>query len=153
MNRFWQNMIKNCSISPIIYLILLFGFIRIYNFYLNNKKIIPYNKWVLITGCDSGFGYLLTTKLLNEGYNVIATCLTDYGLNGIKNIADRMHTKKNNIVYVKCDVTKENEIKRSIEVIKKKYQKIDILINNAGKLHSEPLISITSKQKRHSLEN
>ena len=39
--------------------------------------------------------------------------------------------KNENILNIVCDVTKENEIKRSIEVIKKKYQKIDILINNA----------------------
>lgn len=116
-----------------IYLIILFGFYRLYNYYLNKKKIIPYNKWVLITGCDSGFGYLATTKLLNEGYNVIATCLTDYGLNGIKNIADRMHTKKNNIVYVKCDVTKDNDINNLKEIVENHcHGELWALINNAG---------------------
>ncbi|RWS22170.1 hypothetical protein B4U80_03579, partial [Leptotrombidium deliense] len=33
------------------------------------------NKCVVITGCDSGFGYMLTIRLLEQGFTVYACCL------------------------------------------------------------------------------
>ena len=103
------------------------------------------NKVAVITGGANGLGKIIAEMLLKNGTKV---AVLDFDQSAIESFE-----KNENILNIVCDVTKENEIKRSIEVIKKKYQKIDILINNAGKLHSEPLISITSKQKRHSLEN
>ena len=38
--------------------------------------ISPEGKCVLITGCDTGFGNLLTHKLLDAGYTVVAACYT-----------------------------------------------------------------------------
>ena len=35
----------------------------------------PHNHAVLITGCDTGFGNLLTRKLDRAGYKVFACCL------------------------------------------------------------------------------
>lgn len=36
-------------------------------------------KFVLVTGCDSGFGHLLAHQLDQKGFHVIATCLTEKG--------------------------------------------------------------------------
>lgn len=36
-------------------------------------------KYVLITGCDSGFGNLLARQLDGKGFPVIAACLTERG--------------------------------------------------------------------------
>uniref|UniRef100_A0A8C4UD21 Retinol dehydrogenase 5 n=2 Tax=Falco TaxID=8952 RepID=A0A8C4UD21_FALTI len=36
-------------------------------------------KYVLITGCDSGFGHLLAQQLDARGLRVLAACLTEAG--------------------------------------------------------------------------
>lgn len=35
------------------------------------------SNFILISGCDTGFGRALTLRLLNEGLNVIAGCFTE----------------------------------------------------------------------------
>ena len=45
-------------------------------------------------------------------------------------ILDNRKTNRKN--FYKCDLTKEKEIKAVASKIKKKYKKIDILINNAA---------------------
>ncbi|NP_001088084.1 retinol dehydrogenase 7, gene 2 L homeolog precursor [Xenopus laevis] len=42
------------------------------------------DKYVLITGCDSGFGNLLARKLDRRGIHVLAACLTDRGAEELK---------------------------------------------------------------------
>uniref|UniRef100_A0A3B3Q6G0 Retinol dehydrogenase 1 n=1 Tax=Paramormyrops kingsleyae TaxID=1676925 RepID=A0A3B3Q6G0_9TELE len=41
-------------------------------------------KFVLVTGCDSGFGNLLAHQLDQKGFHVIATCLTEKGCMDLK---------------------------------------------------------------------
>ena len=103
------------------------------------------NKVAIITGGANGLGKIITELLLKNGTKVAVLDFDQKALENFKN--------NENILKIACDVTKDNEIRNAIGDIKKKYKKIDILINNAGTLHSEPLISITSKQKRHSLDN
>ncbi|NP_001017189.1 retinol dehydrogenase 7 precursor [Xenopus tropicalis] len=42
------------------------------------------DKYVLITGCDSGFGNLLARQLDKRGIHVLAACLTDKGAQDLK---------------------------------------------------------------------
>ena len=44
-------------------------------------------RWVLITGCDSGFGRGLVISALEAGFNVIAACYTDEGAEGLSSTA------------------------------------------------------------------
>ena len=37
------------------------------------------NRWVFITGCDSGFGRLLVSQALGAGFSVVAACLGEEG--------------------------------------------------------------------------
>jgi NAD(P)-dependent dehydrogenase (short-subunit alcohol dehydrogenase family) len=82
------------------------------------------NKIALVTGATSGIGKKIVERLTKEGCNVIATSKENISL------------KNNNIVkkieYYKIDVTSEEEWKIFSNYIRKKYKKIDILINNAG---------------------
>ena len=80
---------------------------------INKKKII------LITGSSGLLGTDLTINLLNKGHIVIGLDLK----NKIKN---------NNFFFKKVDLTKENQIKKSINNIFIKFKKIDVIINNAA---------------------
>lgn len=51
------------------------------------------DKYVFITGCDSGFGNLLARKLDKRGMRVLAACLTQNGAESLKKeTSSRVHT-------------------------------------------------------------
>ncbi|XP_075708138.1 retinol dehydrogenase 7-like [Rhinoderma darwinii] len=66
-------------------LVVLLGLIFLYRRY--RQSLILENltdKYVFITGCDSGFGKLLTRNLDKRGMRVLAACLTEKGAENIK---------------------------------------------------------------------
>lgn len=75
------------------------------------------NKIVIITGGSSGIGLATGLYLSNKGYTI-------YSLSRRK--------LDNAIKYISCDITKEEEVIKSIQEIINKEGKIDIVINNAG---------------------
>ncbi|CAD5126918.1 DgyrCDS14932 [Dimorphilus gyrociliatus] len=94
------------------------------SFYISDLE----NKYVLITGCDTGFGNLLAKSLDNKGINVIATCLTE---NGAKQLSDCCSMKLTTYIL---NVTNEDEIDNLKEMITKKVgdKGLHALVNNAG---------------------
>lgn len=73
-----------------------------------------------ITGASSGIGYKLCIELLNRGYNVIAVSRRVPNIN------------HDNALCLSVDVTKSDTIKTAIEEGIKRFEKIDVLSNNAG---------------------
>ncbi|KAG8452482.1 hypothetical protein GDO86_004320 [Hymenochirus boettgeri] len=68
--------------------LLLLGLVAvIYLYRWNRQRQILENltdKYVLITGCDSGFGNLAARQLDKRGLKVLATCLTEKGAEDLK---------------------------------------------------------------------
>ena len=79
------------------------------------------NKIALVTGTSSGIGKKIVDQLIKEGCIVIATT---------RKKAPKKNLKK--LEYYKIDVTSQSEWNTLSKHIKKKYKKLDILINNAG---------------------
>ena len=89
----------------------------------------PSQSVVVVTGCDTGFGYLASSALSQAGYPVIAACLTQEGYQRLSTI--------NNVQPVICDVTCENDVKglaRATEMALSANSDMRLwaLINNAG---------------------
>ncbi|WP_209124947.1 SDR family oxidoreductase [Alkalihalobacillus sp. BA299] len=86
---------------------------------------------VLITGTNSGFGYLATIELASKGYFVIAT-MRDVSKKQdlLKEAKQRKLTEL--IEVFPLDVTNEQQIEDVKQHMKERYGRIDILINNAG---------------------
>ena len=78
------------------------------------------NKIILITGTNSGIGKSIVKLLEKEKCIIIATS------------RKKIKKYKKNIFYYNLDVTNENQWKELVNYIKKKFGKLDILINNAG---------------------
>lgn len=81
-------------------------------------------KVAVVTGGASGIGLATTKKLLSEGANVIILDLKmdEEIINGLGG----------NAIYLKCDVSNEENVKNCIEEIIKKFNHIDYLVANAG---------------------
>ncbi|XP_043933748.1 D-beta-hydroxybutyrate dehydrogenase, mitochondrial-like [Protopterus annectens] len=92
------------------------------------------NKAVLITGCDTGFGFSIAKHLHEKGFTVFAGCLLkDKGGKGCNDLdslkSDKMQT-------VQLDVTKDEDVEEAIAVVKKNLKQPEEglwgLVNNAG---------------------
>jgi short-subunit dehydrogenase len=84
------------------------------------------NKIWFITGISSGLGKALAEAVIKSGDFVIGTFRNQVQV-------DDFNSKyKNNALALTLDITKSNEIEGIGEVVKSKFGKIDVLVNNAG---------------------
>jgi NAD(P)-dependent dehydrogenase (short-subunit alcohol dehydrogenase family) len=82
-------------------------------------------KVAIVTGASSGIG-AQTVKLFSSlGAKVAAAARREDRLQELAN-------QYPNVMAVKCDVGDEADCKNLVEIVIKEYEKIDILINNAG---------------------
>lgn len=82
----------------------------------------------LVTGSNSGFGYLIANTLVSNGYKVIGTMRDSNGRNA--SVASELIAK--GIIVVDIDVTNDESVTKGIAEAVKEVGSIDILINNAG---------------------
>lgn len=86
-------------------------------------------KIILITGTNSGFGWLTANSLAALGHQVYATMRDTKGKNTEK--AEAL-SKVENIIVLDVNLTDETSVKNAVERIIAKEGKIDVLVNNAG---------------------
>jgi 3-oxoacyl-[acyl-carrier protein] reductase len=95
-------------------------------------------KIVIITGASKGIGKAIVLKLAEDKSFVL--CLFSRNKLKLKSL-QKLITKKNVISeYYVGDVADEVFVNQSVNEIKKKYKKIDILINNAGIAYFEQFV-------------
>jgi NAD(P)-dependent dehydrogenase (short-subunit alcohol dehydrogenase family) len=90
-------------------------------------------KVVVITGASKGIGKAIALAFAEEGAR-LALCARDE--HELKLTADyfQMHLKTD-VVAVKANLTRLNDIRRFVNTAIKKFNRIDILVNNAGGAH------------------
>ena len=90
------------------------------------------NRVVFITGAASGIGYEIGIAFAKEGAKVV---FTDINEEKVKEVTEALKEQGYDCYGIKCDVTKEEEIKQAIDATIEKYKRLDVLINNAGLQH------------------
>ena len=99
---------------------------------------------VLITGGNSGLGKATAQLLREHGARVIIT-----GRN--KDKTERV-AKEIGLDAFHCDVTQDDQIAALFKYIEKKYNRLDVLINNAGIGQRYPLTEIKREKMREIYE-
>lgn len=94
------------------------------------------NKVVLITGAARGIGFEIGKTFAENGAKVV---LTDINEEGVKKAAQQLNAKGFECIGLKADVTKEEEIINAIDQTIGKYNRLDVLINNAGLQYVSPI--------------
>jgi len=87
------------------------------------------DKIVLVTGASRGIGKAISIAVAQSGAEVILVARDEEKL---KQVKEEINHFKGKAVVIKADFSKENEVIQLFEQIKKKYQRLDVLINNAG---------------------
>ena len=90
------------------------------------------NKNVLIIGGSRGIGKSISNQFCISGANVFC--------------ASRTFSLDNNINFIKCDISKEQDIQNLFEELDKKISKLDFVINVAGTNLCEPIENISSEE-------
>ena len=101
----------------------------------------------LITGSTRGIGKETALLLLQKGLNVIISSRSQDNVeNVIEEILDKFPSKKENILGLKCDVSKHSEVKTLVNVSVKRFGSNDILVNNAGIVYYKSIINTTEEE-------
>ncbi|CAN9498349.1 unnamed protein product [Ophioblennius macclurei] len=106
-------------------------------------------KYVYITGCDSGFGNLLARHLDKDGFRVIAGCYSEKGEEELKKSCSK------NLTTAHLDVTSEESVDRVTAMIKEKVGERGLwaVVNNAGvSVPSAPCDWLTIKDYKGMLD-
>ena len=92
-------------------------------------------KNVVITGTSRGIGFELAKLFASNNHNVLAIS---------RNIEPLSAINHPNIKIISVDLAKDTDLEKVSSYIKTNWKKVDILINNAGKLINKPFTELTS---------
>jgi len=89
------------------------------------------NKLILITGATQGIGKETATALALQGHTVIIHGRNEAKLKAVANEI-RTATGNSNVDTIMADLFSLADIKRMVKEFKSRYDRLDVLINNAG---------------------
>ena len=92
-------------------------------------------KNVVITGTSRGIGFELAKMFADNGHQVLAISRNTKPLSVLNH---------KNISVISIDISKNSDVEKVTNFIKNNWKKVDILINNAGKLINKPFTDLTS---------
>lgn len=88
------------------------------------------NKVVLITGAARGLGKEIALKFAKNKYNVIINY--NNSEENAKKLKEELEKYDTEVLVIKADISNEKEVQVMIKKIIEKFNKIDVLVNNAG---------------------
>ncbi|XP_055345185.1 dehydrogenase/reductase SDR family member 11-like [Paramacrobiotus metropolitanus] len=103
----------------------------------------------LVTGASSGIGYAIADALAGSGMKVVG-CARN--LEKIHELAKKHGKGPGSIEAIKCDVSQPQQIAAMFEQIRKQHGHVDVLVNNAGVVQLDSLLSGRTEKWREMLE-
>ena len=95
-----------------------------------------------MTGSGRGIGKSTALELAKEGAKVV---VSDIDIKECQNVCNEIKKIGSDAIAVKCDISKKSDVDAMIKKTMQKFQKIDILINNAGVVLTKPFVEMTEK--------
>lgn len=80
----------------------------------------------LITGCSTGFGRHIAQKAIVAGYKVVVTA------RNVQQVTDLVAGHEDQVIALSLDVTNPDQIRNVVDRTIEKFNRIDVLVNNAG---------------------
>lgn len=93
-------------------------------------------KNIVITGTSRGIGFELAKQFAENGHQVLALS---------RNTAPLSEVNHKNITVLSVDISNAKDLNKVTDFIKNTWKKVDVLINNAGKLINKPFTEISSE--------
>ena len=108
------------------------------------------NKIALITGSSRGIGKATALLFAKEGAKIVVNYL--FSKKEAFAVVDEIRKIGSNATAIKCDISKETDVKKMVQKTIDKFGKIDILVNNAGIVFDVPFFDRTAKQWKKTLD-
>ena len=121
------------SLIILIIIIIIILYFAIGNHFFSGKCKIAHDmsgKLIIITGASSGLGKFTALELVSKGAKVIFACRNE--TKTIKIFDEIPEENKHLAIFEQVDLSSFQSVINFTERIKNNYEKIDILINNAG---------------------
>lgn len=87
-------------------------------------------KTILITGANTGIGLATAETFVKDGHHVILACRNPDKANQAKKQLDALGTGK--VETITLDLNDLSQIAETAETLLGQFEKIDVLVNNAG---------------------
>ncbi|MGB8217739.1 MAG: SDR family oxidoreductase [Candidatus Methanoperedens sp.] len=87
------------------------------------------NKNIIVTGSGRGIGKYIAKRLGKEGANIVVTGRAE---SDIEKVCNEINDDGGRAIFIKGDVTREEDVREVINKTIQKFGKIDVLVNNAG---------------------
>jgi len=100
--------------------------INFINIFFPTPDINPNGKYVLISGCDTGFVHGVAIELDHQDFNVLADI---YNPSNQNSLIERLSSRT---TVFKLDITRQEDIDAAYEMISTKTKTLHALVNNAG---------------------
>lgn len=103
---------------------------------MKNKKV-----W-FVTGCSKGLGNALVKKLLENDYSVVATS------RNAQSLINQFGEENDKFLPISMNVKDEADVKDALAQAKAKFDKIDVVVNNAGYTHLATIEEMSDEDAR-----
>ena len=98
-----------------------------------------FNKVCLVTGAGSGIGKAVAKQLAGEGGKVMAVDLNEqHGNRTVQEIS----SSGGQAAFSKCNVGDASEIRATIQATLDKWQRIDVVVNDAAMMTFKPIVDL-----------
>jgi 3-oxoacyl-[acyl-carrier protein] reductase len=87
------------------------------------------DKVAIITGGGRGIGKAIALGFANQGAHIVVAARTE---SEVILVSDKIREMGRESLGVVCDISDENQVKNLVEATVKKFNRVDVLINNAG---------------------
>lgn len=101
-------------------------------------------KSVLVTGGSRGIGKEVAIQYAEHGYDVIINYISDK--TDVEGLKEEFDEKGIESLIVKADVSKQEDVESLVEQTIEKFEKIDVLVNNAGITRDNLLMRMTEEE-------
>lgn len=112
-----------CFIGFIVFLWVCY---QVYQYWFPAPNVDSDGKYVLISGCDSGFGNMLAIELDRLGFHVLAGVYQSDS----QNLLNQQLSSRATIFQL--DITKQENIDAAYDLVEQKTKNLHALVNNAG---------------------
>lgn len=102
----------------------------------NSKYNRKLHKNIIITGTSRGIGYELALQFANAGHSVLA----------ISRKTPKALIENTNISCLSVDLSLEEEVNQVATFLQQTWEKVDVIIHNAGSLLHKPFDQISSEE-------
>lgn len=108
------------------------------------------DKVTLVTGASKGIGQGIAVEMAREGADIIVNYCSDG--KGANETAEKIKKLGRKALIIQADVSKSFEVNQMVEKSLKTFEKISILVNNAGIAIWKPFFEITEEIWDRTLE-